>query len=151
MTKEAGRHVVNHAPTLTRMEPEPQPAGEQPTEPQPAGEQPAEETPAAAAAEDEPAAVEDEPLQRWRGPVTVGLGVAVLALSLLVGPLTWNFSRGHHPPASQAAGTRPARARPTAWGPQAHVTAARPLTAGTAQRCTAARTSRPRSSGSARR
>jgi len=114
MTKEAGRHVVNDAPTLTRMEPEPQPAEEQPAEPQPTEEQPAEETPSAAAAEDEPAAVEDRHLQRWRVPVTVGLGVAVLALSLLVGLLTWNFSRGHHPPASQASGTRPAGAHPAA-------------------------------------
>jgi peptidyl-prolyl cis-trans isomerase B (cyclophilin B) len=94
MTKEAGRHVANDALTLTRMEPEEQPSVE--------AEQPAPPD------EEQPA----RPLERWRVPITLGLGVVVIVLSLLVGLVTWNFSRGHHPPAAQASGSGPPAVHP---------------------------------------
>ena len=104
--------MAKDAPTLAQVEPE-----RQPTEPD-------KETVPPEAAEDQPPAEEDQPpveepaaeerppaaRQRWKVPFAVGIGAGVVGLSLLVGLVTWNISRAHHPHPAQASGSRPAAA-----------------------------------------
>jgi peptidyl-prolyl cis-trans isomerase B (cyclophilin B) len=74
----------------------------------PSGDQPAAEEQEQPPVEGQPPAKEPAAGQRWKAPVMLGLAAVVLVLSLLVGVVTWNLSRSHHPHSAQASGSRAA-------------------------------------------